>query len=174
MDEARLTQAIFDPLPYDPALVWEHLPRLSHPSQQSWRHQPWSLPWKATRCFDTLTVWFPPPEIARQALTFTLNLWVERPHTTSALFFIPRVMEGSWRNLSRYVIEAGLIFPHLQQLRFPPLLPIPVVILYLPPHTCSLGDPRSLDMPTRPPGHRWHREQAAHLRGLPPRILPQG
>jgi hypothetical protein len=48
------------------------------------------------------------------------------------------------------------------------------VILYLPPHTCSLDDRRSLDMPARPPGYKWHREQAAHLRGLPPRVLPTG
>jgi hypothetical protein len=175
MDEARLTQAIFDPLPFDPDLVREYLPLLSPLCPcSSWQYQVWSDPWEATRCFDNLTVWFPPPEIARQALTFTLNLWVERPHTTAALFFVPRVMEGSWRNLSRYVIEAGLVFPHLRELRFPPILPIPIVILYLPAHTCSLGDRRSVDLPPRPPGHRWHREQAAHMRGLPPRLLPPG
>jgi hypothetical protein len=41
-------------------------------------------------------------------------------------------MEGSWRHLSHYVLEVGLIFPHERQLRLPPLLPIPIVILYLP------------------------------------------
>jgi hypothetical protein len=54
-DEARLNPAIFDSLSFDPALVWEYLPSLLHPSQ-SWRHQPWFLPWEATWCFDTLTV----------------------------------------------------------------------------------------------------------------------
>lgn len=34
MDEDRLTRAIFDPLPYDPALVWEYIPQLAHPDSE--------------------------------------------------------------------------------------------------------------------------------------------
>jgi hypothetical protein len=40
--------------------------------------------------FDRLTVWFPPPEIARQVLTFVFECWAEKPLTTSGLFFIPQ------------------------------------------------------------------------------------
>lgn len=170
MDGDRLTRAIFDPLPFDPTLVWEVIPQLSHPSQQ-WVHYSWNQEWKASFLFHKLSVWFPPPEIARQALSFFLNTWVEQPLTTSALFFIPRTLEGSWRGLSRYVQELKTIFPHETPLRFPPVLPIPIVVLYIAPHQRSLPTDieQRLERPADPAGSRWHREQAALMRGMPPK-----
>ena len=125
--------------------------------------------------FDTLNVWFPPPEVARQAITFMLNTWVERPLTTSALFFVPRVIPAFWHGLCRHIQELPLIHPLRDDcpLACPPRLPIPVVVLYLPPHVRVLP-------PSRPPRMepsaqtrvvRWHQEQAEHVRGLPPRSL---
>jgi hypothetical protein len=32
--------------------------------------------------FDTLSVWCPPPEIARRLISFVLETWVEKPLTT--------------------------------------------------------------------------------------------
>ncbi|CAJ1968848.1 unnamed protein product [Cylindrotheca closterium] len=99
MDPDRLAQAIFDPVPFDPALVWESLPFLSHHASH-WTFQHWNQPWVAATCFHQTTVWCPPPELARQLLTFLLNSWVECPYTTSAVLFVPRVLEASWRHMS--------------------------------------------------------------------------
>lgn len=172
MDGERLTRAIFDPLPFDPAIVWEVMPQLSHPCVE-WVHYGWNQEWQASALFDRLTVWFPPPEIARQAISFFLNTWVERPHTTSSLWFIPRTLEGAWRGLSRYVQELHTIFPLQTPLRFPPVLPIPIVVLYIAPHQRSLPTDidRRLERPPDPTGSRWHREQAALMRGLQPKHL---
>ena len=125
----------------------------------------------ARTCFDRLTVWFPPPELARQLLSFLLETWVERPLTTSALIFVPRVVAAFWFGLSRHLIELPTIYPHVQPLRFAPVLPIPVVVLYLPPFVCSLSPPHRMERPTLPSDHQWHRQQAAQMRGLPIRSL---
>ena len=172
MDPARLTQAVFYPLPYDPGLVWEHFPELTHQSQY-WSHVNWNQPWKADLCLGRTTVWFPPPELARQLITFLLNSWVERPYTTSMILFVPRVLEGLWRNLSRFVHEVGVIYPHKTKLRLPPLLPIPIVILSIPTHQRFLNPSRRLDQPPRP-APAWHKAEAAYMRGLPERGQENG
>jgi hypothetical protein len=89
-----LTEAVFAPLAFDASLVKSVLYEFELPTE--WRYQPWHEVWDAGKLFHQCTVWFPPPEIARQALIFTLETWVETPLTTSALFFIPRTLAGSW------------------------------------------------------------------------------
>jgi hypothetical protein len=89
-----LTEAVFAPLAFDASLVKSVLYEFELPTE--WRYQPWHEVWDAGKLFHQCTVWFPPPEIARQALIFTLETWVEMPLTTSALFFIPRTLAGSW------------------------------------------------------------------------------
>jgi len=170
MDGDQLTRAIFDPLLFDPGLVWECLPQLSHPCQE-WVHHPWNQEWKVSNLFDQLSVWFPPPEIACQAIIFFLNTWVERPHTTSTLFFIPNTLEGSWHSLSQYIQELKTIFPLETPLWFPPLLPIPIVVLYIAPHQRSLPTDieRRLERSPNPTGSQWHWEQAALMREVPPK-----
>ena len=101
MDPARITQAVFDPLAYDPELAQYYvnlLPELHH-ADRKWCYCNWRKPWDAAFTFDKLTVWFPPPEIARQALSFLLENWTERPLTTSGLFFIPRTSAVMWRGI---------------------------------------------------------------------------
>lgn len=174
-DSRRLTQAVFDPVPYDPDLIIPYLQNLhdrGYPCS-NWRYCDWQQPWNPSRLFDRLSVWFPPPEVARQVITFVLETWVEKPATTSALFFIPRTVPAFWRGLSRHLIELDTIFPHLVPLRLPPLLPIPIIVLYLPAHQRSLPTRDRLAFAPLPPGAHWHREQAAQLRGLPPEPLPQ-
>ncbi|CAJ1968834.1 unnamed protein product [Cylindrotheca closterium] len=161
MDSDRLTQAIFDPMPLDWTLVWQHLPHLAHMAQ----YRSWNQQWTADLCLHQTTVWCPPPELARQLLTFLLNSWVECPFTTSALLFVPRVVEASWRHMSRYIEEIGTIYPHQTQLRFPPLLPIPIVVLHIAPHTLSLTPSRLDKTPTTAPS--WHAAQATLMRRLP-------
>ena len=112
MDENHILQAIFAPLPYDEVLVYKYLPSAS---RKNWFYQDWRDPWDQRNCFDRLSVWFPSPEIARQVLTFMLNTWIERPGTTSALFFIPRSCSAVWRGLSRFIQHLGTIKPGTKQ-----------------------------------------------------------
>ncbi len=169
--EDQLTQAIFNPLPFDRHLVEQYISHLSQ-VDRSWSYYHWDQPWKTRDCLGKLTVWFPPPELARQVLSFVLNTWVEDPLHTSGLFFIPRVLETTWRGLSRYLTEMDLIFPHKHTLYSPPVLPIPIVVLYLPPHHRFLAPPKRMERPTDPPFAKWHRQQAQHMRGLHETLLP--
>jgi hypothetical protein len=170
MDPRRITQAVFDPLPFDAALTQFYVNQLPliHHADRAWCYCNWQRTWDAHRVFDRLTVWFPPPELARQVLTFVLECWAEKPLTTSGLFFIPRTVPAFWRGLSRHLIELPTLLPHEVSLPFPPILPIPVIVLYLPPHQRSLSTKDRLARVATPPNTRWHREQAALLRGLSP------
>jgi hypothetical protein len=167
-NQLELTASVFNPLTFDADVVnsclWRHY--LSH---ISWRYQPWHQPWDTQQHLHRCTVWMPPPELARQAIYFALETWVEAPATTSALFFIPRTLAGSWRGLSRYIFELEILDP--TSLPNPPALPIPIVVLYLPPHTPVLCSPPRLDASPLPANARWHRQQAAFMRGLPPAVL---
>jgi hypothetical protein len=168
INQRYLTECVFAPAPYDPQLVWSYV----HGYQLSsrWRYQDWQQLWDPRQCFHTLSVWFPPPELARQAISFMLEAWVEVPLTTSALFFVPRTLMAFWHGLSRHIVELATIYPHRTEMRLPPVLPIPIVVLYLPPHVRSLPIIR-LDSPSLPSNAQWHREQAAYVRGLPPRAI---
>jgi hypothetical protein len=160
---------MFEPLCFDPGLVCSYLDWMNLPRR--YRYTFWNSLWDARRCFDTLTVRFPPPEIARQVLTFMLETWAEKPLTTSALFFIPRTVPAFWWGLSQHLLELQTIYPHLTPLTFPPRLPIPIVVLYLPPHHRLLPTKNRVDRPSNPSHAFWHREQAALLRGLPTQSL---
>jgi hypothetical protein len=153
-DSRRLTQAVFDPVPYDPDLVTPYLQNLhdwGYPCS-NWRYCDWQQTWNPSRGFDRLSVWFPPPKVARQVISFVLETWVEKPITTLALFFIPRTVPAFWRGLSRHLIELDTIFPHLVPLCLPPLLPIPIIVLYLPAHLRSLPTQDRLAFAPLPPG----------------------
>jgi hypothetical protein len=114
-DSERLTQAVFEPLCFDPGLVSCYIDSLS--LAQEYVYCKWNLVWDARKCFDRLSVWFPPPEIARQVLLFMLEVWSERPLTSSSLFFIPRTVPAFWWGLSRHLVELPTIYPHLTPLR---------------------------------------------------------
>jgi hypothetical protein len=174
-DPQVLTAAIFEPLPYDPGLVYHYLARLTQygiPSSVTrWEYRDWTVPWNASSCFDICTVWFPPPEIARQVITFCLETWSERPLTTSFLFFVPRVVPAFWWGLSRHVHELATLYPHKTPLPRPPLVPIPVVVLYVSPHTRTLPTKDRLARVALPANAAWHKREAASVRGLSPRPI---
>jgi hypothetical protein len=148
VNQQYLTECVFSPAPYDPQLVMSYI-TYYHLSQH-WRYQEWNKKWDSRECFHNLSVWFPPPELARQAISFMLETWVEVPLTTSALFFVPRTLMAFWHGLSRHINELATIYPHRTPMRVPPILPIPIVVLYLPPHVGSLP-PLRLDASTFPP-----------------------
>jgi hypothetical protein len=102
MDPRRITQAVFDPLPFDACLAQyyvDEFPAMHH-MDRVWKYCKWNCMWDAKLVFDRLTVWFAPPELARQVLTFVLESWAERPLTTSGLFFIPGLLARHFLALS--------------------------------------------------------------------------
>ena len=125
----------------------------------------WHQPTGAS-LFDHLSVWLPPPELARQCLIGILEAWVECPQSTGALLFIPRTLARCWLDLSRHIRLVDTIFPAERPLRFPPLLPIPILVLYLAPHTPSLPSHIRLDPSPKPKGFRWHNHEASLVRGI--------
>jgi hypothetical protein len=166
-DPVSINAAVFAPLQFDLGLVQWILNTLGQAGAIGWRYQAWDMTWDARMMFDTLNVWFPPPELARQVITCSLEAWCERPLTTSFLFVVPRVVTAEWQHLSRHLVEIGTFLSDDLCLRQPPMLPIPIVILYLPPHTRVLPPPR-VDSPPVSAAQRWHRQQASFVRGLQP------
>jgi hypothetical protein len=129
--------------------------------------QPWDGSWASSKFLHRVTLWCPPPEIARQFIAHVILLWTESPHDTSVLFLIPRILQRQWSSLSRHIVEVKVIQPPLLPWRPDSVLPIPVVLLHLPTYVRSLPSiPDRLDRPTPPPDAEWHREQADFLRGL--------
>jgi len=172
MPQHVVTSSIFAPCPYDPSLVSRLV--LEHDLGPAWEGCRWDRPITAAVCLHRLTVWFPPPEIARQVICACLQLWVEAPLTTSFLFVIPRILLDSWRGVSKHLQELEIIYPHTTVMRLPPVLPIPIVVLCLRPFQRQLTDPEihRLDPVPPHPKLRWHQQQAEHVRRLSPLSLP--
>jgi hypothetical protein len=84
---------------------------------------------------------------------------------------LPRVLQKRWGRSSRQVREVGAFPREEVPLAHSALLQIPVVLLHVAPHVRSLPDLR-LDRPSPTDAHRWHRQQAAHMRSLPPAHIP--
>jgi hypothetical protein len=169
MDQRALTESVFAPLSPDPKLVRHCVTNFELPG--SWETVPWRAYGHPQRVLDRSTAWFPPPELARQLLSFLLECWVERPLTTSALIIVPRTVPAFWFGLSRYIRELTMFRPAEFPFVNPPRLDIPIVVLYLAPHVRTLPTKNRLDRPPPPPGSLWHRKQAEAMRGLPPRPL---
>ena len=124
-------------------------------------HVKWDQPWIGAQQFGRLSVWTPPPEMASQTISFVLQTWIEQPYTTSALFFIPRILQREWRRLSRHLIE---LTPFQDQ---PQAHLLPVTVLFLPKFVPSLPlSQHRMDGPPVPKNARWHRQQADVLRGM--------
>ena len=171
MDQRALTSAVFSPLQVDLDLVRATIDqfRLLSP----WFVHPWDAPMDTSACLHSMSVWFPPPEIARQLVSNVLELWVEAPLTTAALFFIPRILKGQWQGLHHSLVELTVLQPREVPLKHQPLLPIPFVVLYLPPHTRSVS-PLRLGSVASGPNLQWHRQQAEYVRGLSPTVFLEG
>ena len=170
VDQRALTAAVFAPLQPDFGLV-EYL-IIQHQLSKHWTLCDWRGPWSDFDIFDRLTVWFPPPELARPLLIHVLTLWSEKPWTTEALFIIPRVLAGFWQGLSRHLRELCVIKPHTYPLYRPPSLPIPIVVLHLSPHVRQLPTRDRLDRAPMPRWGRPHQEEAEAMRGMSPMHPP--
>lgn len=172
LTQKEITSAIFDPLPYDSDLM-DRVVQSVRPGAPAHFHYPWNSAWDARKCFHKTSVWFPPPEIARQVILFVLESWCEVPRTTAAIFIVPRIIPAFWWGLSKHITELPCIYPHLEALARPPLLPIPVCVLYLPPYVHHVPTKNRLEQATAPENLHWHKRQAALMHGLPRRNLDE-
>ena len=170
VSQRDITRAVFDPLVPDWNLAVHYATLLGADSDM--RLHEWTCPW-GKGLFDHLSVWFPPPELCRQCLIGILEAWVERPRTTSALIFVPRTLSRCWLGLSRHLQLVDTFSPSDVTLVSPPLLPIPILVLYLAPHTPVLPARRRMDSAPKPAGFRWHDREATRMRGLPPGNPPK-
>jgi hypothetical protein len=100
-----------------------------------------------------------------------LESWSEGPLTTSSLFFVPRTVPAFWWGISRHLVELPSLYTHLTPLRYQPRLPLPIGVLYLPPHEHSLPTEDRLARPPLAANAFWHRQQAALMRGLLPKLV---
>jgi hypothetical protein len=123
-------------------------------------------PWRFEDIHGKLSIWTPTPEIARQAITAFLDIWVEDAASTSAIFLIPRIIQRDWHHVSRHVIDIGTFYPDRlprSALIYDSL--IPFVILFVPRYERTLD--RELESSSaRSVYPTWIRDQVDSLRGL--------
>ena len=154
---------------------WEELLRrhVANLPEVPFVRRQWHDTFNGPNLFHQCTVWAPPVEMAPQLVSWILTLWTEASSTTSALIFLPRILQRQWQRLSRHLIRLtptdtdrhssdcfyftdpdGAIYHHL-----------PLTVLYLPPFVASLPDPRLEQSPSHVPGHvrRWYEARKQHL-----------
>jgi hypothetical protein len=170
VDQDRLTAAVFDPAHEDMTLIHRCAEDIGLGEHQ-WSMSPWKHPIAGADLLHRFTAHFPPPELARQTIVRFLEAWVESPLDTGAIFVVPRIVASFWHGLSRHVVEWAEL--RVENLRLPPVLPIPVVVLYTLPHVRILPSPSSgrLDPHIPPSLRRRTQREADDMRGLPPASL---
>jgi hypothetical protein len=162
--ESRLT---LEAVPYTSLMGAWALQRAGLPVATPHWHITDDSEWSWAKLGDQVSIWTPSPEIAHQAITTFLDLWVERPATTAALFLIPRVLQRDWGFLSKHVQELGIHDPMTLPwgCRYSSL--IPLCLLYVPRYVRVLPPLARLDVHPSPTGfQRWCQHQAEELRRL--------
>jgi hypothetical protein len=145
---------------------------VGHSPSRSYVHHHDRSAWDWNTIGDQTTIWTPSPEIACQSVTHILDYWVERPHTTDAVFIIPRILQRDWGYLSRHILEFGIFLPQSLPWGCRYSLLIPFCVLYLPCYRRTLPRPHRLESPAAAtPSDRWHRAQADYMRGLQTGVL---
>ena len=165
VDQRTLTASIFSPVQTDFQLISDVVSQ--YHLRPDWQLCDWQHSWASYNIFDRLTVWFPPPEIARSLLLHLLFVWSERPWTSEALIIVPCVLAGFWQGLSKHIMELCIINPLSHSLYCAPVLPIPIVVLHLAQHQRTLPTRNRLD---RLPMPRWgqaHQQTAEEMHGMP-------
>jgi hypothetical protein len=121
-------------------------------------------PWTFAQVQDRWSIWTPTPEVARQAISFFLDCWVEKPLSTGAAFLVPRILQRTWSHVSHSVIEYKAILPHNLPVDCSYLSDIPFVLLVVTPHVRSL--PPVVDETPSARAPVWIRQQVESLHGL--------
>jgi hypothetical protein len=159
-----LNQQLFNPVPYTKALGRWAMAEVGFQGDP-----PLFLQCGHPEAYDSirgcLTIWTPPPECGRQALTTYLRNWVQSPFDTSAIFILPRILQRQWGRVARYIKERGVYHSGLlpPECRFESHLPF--VLLFIPTHVhVRRKDRMEQPPPAQPQG--WHKHQAEAVRGL--------
>jgi hypothetical protein len=164
LEESR--QAL-EGMPHGPLLGSWVARELGLPRRTAFVHHHDRSAWRFEAIGGQWTLWTPSPEVARQAISTFLNLWVEQPDITGGVFVVPRILQRQWGNMSQYVTEIGVYVPHSLPwgVRYDYL--IPVVLLACFPHVRCLPPAEPVESPvlTLSVG-QWHTAQAELLRRL--------
>jgi hypothetical protein len=163
-DTARLLVEIFAPVPFAPDVQQWALNQAGLPYELCF-HRCWERQWDAQAVFDRLTIWTPPPEVAPQLIFFLLQCHVVKPLTTAALIVIPRILQKRWSPASKHMFEVGVYQRATVPLAHHSFLSIPIVLLLIPYHICSLPTLR-LDPAPQTALRQFHRQQAGFMRGV--------
>ena len=155
---------VFQPVPYSVHLHLWALDHLEVPRQLG-HHIGATDSWIPRLLRGQVTLWTPPPEVARQAIVTFLQAWVQSPSDTSAVFLIPRILQRRWGRICRHILEIGVFQPQLLPAPANYSSLFPFVLLYVPPYVPVLG-PSRLDLPPVPKPQNWHRKQAEEVRRL--------
>jgi hypothetical protein len=161
---AGINQRLFDPVPYTAALG-DWVCHTLHLPPQDLQHLSYECPTATDRIYNSITIWTPPPECARQVIGGYLRKWVQDPAHAHGIFLIPRILQRQWGRVARYVVEVGVYLPHA----LPPQCcyesHLPFVLLHIPPHKLTLRRDR-MELPARSQPQGWHKHQAEAVRGL--------
>jgi hypothetical protein len=164
VEESRLTLSA---LPFNPILGAWALRQAGFPPSTEYTQITDTADWSWNRIGDQVSIWNPAPELAHQAITSFLDLWVEKSSTTAAIFMIPRILQRDWGFLSKHVVELGVFDPRALPwgCRSPSL--IPFCLLVVPRYIRSLPIPDRVDVRAFPTNfERWCIDQASDVRGL--------
>jgi hypothetical protein len=122
-------------------------------------------PWSFDLVQNRWSIWTPIPEIARQALSFFLDCWVEQPMSTGAIFLVPQILQRTWSHVFHYVIEYHTVLPQSLPVDCAYNSDIPFVLLVVLPHIRSLPPP-IVDEITSARTPFWIHQQVESLHGL--------
>jgi hypothetical protein len=170
-DQKVILELVFAPIPHSPQLTaWAC--REAHVSPPvRYHHVDWASNWHPRQVIGKHTIWTSPPEIAAQLLYDLLTCYIADPLNTSFMCLLLWVLQRRWGQSSRHVHEVGVFARDKVPLVHSSILQIPVVLLHVTSHSRVLPDPSRMDRPSPTPAERWHRQQAAPMRGLPPANL---
>ena len=162
------SSAALNCVPFSFELAAWALAQVGLPPWSRFSHHTSLDPWRFADISGQLSIWTPTPEVARQAITAFLDIWVEDARTTSALFLVPRVIQRDWQHVSRHVVEIGTFYP--DRLPHPSLVYdslIPFVLLFVPRYVRALPPDRGMESATSGSVYpSWIRDQVDSLRGL--------
>jgi hypothetical protein len=154
-------------VPFQPALAAWAIAACGFSATAPYTHMTLLGAWTFQNISNRLTIWTPTPEIACQAITCFLDIWVKQPHNTTAIFLIPRILQHNWSNLSRHVVEIGVVNPDTlpPSCRYFSDIP-PFVALTVLPYQWQLPDLRLDASAPQPQYPAWIRHQIEDLCGL--------
>ena len=159
-----INQRIFEAVPFSMPLGQWVMGLLGRPSAP-YCHLDFRQAMQGELVQGRTTIWTPPPECARQVLSWYLRQWVQHFLDSEAVFLIPRVLQKQWGHMCRYVMELGVFQGDLMPEACALDLPIPFVLLHIRPHQHTLR-PRRMDKAPLSQQKGWHAREAEKVRGL--------